>query len=151
MSKCLNCETQIETNTGRRPKKYCSDICRATHYQKNKPKEKRFVQMATYSSVLEENVKLKEELQQIKATVSDFKPQEPTKTKKEGKPTQKEDKAPVEAENASQDDIEPEDRTDERNLRIAQIEADLKLPPKYLPKHKRTELTKELNELKDKL
>jgi len=91
---------------------------------------------------------------------TNFKAQEATKTKKPPSTAQKEEKAAVGAENGESGsisrgtwehtDIEPEDRTDEINLRIAQIEKDLALPPKYLPKLKRSQLERELNQLKFK-
>ena len=39
MGQCLNCKTDIQEYTGRRPKKYCSDACRQKFFQaKNKTK-----------------------------------------------------------------------------------------------------------------
>ncbi len=101
MSNCLNCDTPIETNTGRRPKKYCSDICRATHYQKNKPKEKKFVQSATHEAVLKENKELKTQLEALKSTVSENKAQQAPETENHTNTSQKEKSVAVGAENAS--------------------------------------------------
>ncbi len=33
MGQCLNCKKEIEEYTGRRPKKYCSDVCRQKFFQ----------------------------------------------------------------------------------------------------------------------
>ena len=34
--KCLNCDTPIESTEGKRKRKFCSDLCRATYHQKSK-------------------------------------------------------------------------------------------------------------------
>lgn len=36
MGNCLRCKKEIEANTGRRPRKYCSDNCRQRDYQEKK-------------------------------------------------------------------------------------------------------------------
>lgn len=67
MSKCLNCGVPIETNTGRRPRKFCGDNCRATYHQKHKPKERKFVQRATYERIFEKNKELESRLTELLA------------------------------------------------------------------------------------
>lgn len=54
MSECLNCKKPIETHTGRRPRKFCSDNCRATYNSKNRPKTKKWVQQKTFEKVVKE-------------------------------------------------------------------------------------------------
>ena len=65
MSKCLQCGVAIESYTGRRPKKFCSDTCRATYHQKPRPKKN--VLRATFDNVVKEKAALEMELAKFKA------------------------------------------------------------------------------------
>ena len=72
MGNCLRCKKEIEVNTGRRPRKYCSDNCRQRDYQ-GKKKEK--------------------------VAKTDFEPNTASKNEKKTKSRQRESNPPVEAEN----------------------------------------------------
>lgn len=57
---CPNCGKEFNPNTGRRPKKFCSDACRSRFH--NSQKTRGYVKRATYEAVLAENLCLKERL-----------------------------------------------------------------------------------------
>lgn len=63
MSKCLQCDAPIESYTGRRPKKFCSDTCRATYHQKPRPKTS--VLRKTFEDVMEKNKALETQLSEL--------------------------------------------------------------------------------------
>ena len=65
MSKCLQCDAPIESYTGRRPKKFCSDGCRATYHKKPRPKKN--VTRDTFEKVVKEKAELAMELAKFKA------------------------------------------------------------------------------------
>lgn len=55
MSNCKQCGKGIESNTGRRPREYCSDKCKNLfHNAKNKGKESTKVWKSTYDAVVAE-------------------------------------------------------------------------------------------------
>lgn len=60
MSNCKQCGTEIDVNTGRRPKVFCGKECKAKYWQKNKPKEQKYVLKKTFDKVVEERDKYKE-------------------------------------------------------------------------------------------
>jgi hypothetical protein len=79
---CLNCNKEINPQTGRRPKKFCSDKCRAAYNAKNRNKEPKWVQRETFEKLMEENKRLKEQIQaSAKPSESTPIPQEKPKTK----------------------------------------------------------------------
>jgi len=65
MNKCLQCGVDIESYTGRRPKKFCSDGCRATYHKKPRPKKS--VTRGTFEKVVKEKAELAMELAKFKA------------------------------------------------------------------------------------
>lgn len=189
MSVCLNCGKETTQTEGKRPRKTCSDGCRQKLWVKEQQVKKAELKGAKMIELPADFINCEkigiiradgtiEELKdfdqlpepfklaakgiwELNTDVTHFKPQEPTKTKKEEKATQKEEAAVNGAENALWEPVGnffeqfsklgEVDTANPNAARIAKIEADLKLPFKYLPKHKRNELTKELNELKNKL
>lgn len=66
MNKCLQCGVDIESYTGRRPKKFCSDGCRATYHKKPRPKKN--VTRDTFEKVVKEKAELEMELAKFKAS-----------------------------------------------------------------------------------
>jgi hypothetical protein len=79
---CLNCNKEINPQTGRRPKKFCSDKCRAAYNAKNRNKEPKWVQRETFEKLMEENKRLKEQIQaSAKPSEPAPIPQEKQKTK----------------------------------------------------------------------
>lgn len=140
MSKCLQCGVAIESYTGRRPKKFCSDTCRATFHQKPRPKKS--VLRTTYEEVFNRNKELETQLsellsknkEEIKKSVDDLLEVGVaiTHTDNEGNATR----------------IDPISEEGWKVQRIAQIEKDLLISPKYLPKSKRESLERELRQLK---
>lgn len=54
MSNCKQCGKEIESHTGRRPKKFCNEVCRIAYFNANKPKERAMVKKATYDAVVAE-------------------------------------------------------------------------------------------------
>lgn len=80
MNKCLNCGEDIKNRVpGKREKKYCSDSCRAAHYNKtNKPqKNRKYVLASTFAELktkLEEISKENEILKGGVAVKSEVKP-----------------------------------------------------------------------------
>jgi endogenous inhibitor of DNA gyrase (YacG/DUF329 family) len=70
MTLCLNCQKEVEPKEGKRAKKYCSDSCRATFYQKNRPKgEKKYVLMKTHKDLEEKYKSVVQELAELKGKV----------------------------------------------------------------------------------
>lgn len=54
MDNCLNCQKEITQKEGKRAKKFCNDICRATYWQKkNKGKEPKYVLFKTFKEMQE--------------------------------------------------------------------------------------------------
>jgi hypothetical protein len=73
MTLCLNCQKEVEPKEGKRAKKYCSDTCRATHYQKTHPKgEKKYVLMKTHQKVLEELKELRSKVRFASETTDSY-------------------------------------------------------------------------------
>lgn len=60
MSNCKQCGAEIDVNTGRRPKKYCNEVCKSAYWRKNKPKEPKYVLKSTFQEVVKERDKYKE-------------------------------------------------------------------------------------------
>jgi hypothetical protein len=58
MTYCKQCGKEIISNTGRRPKEYCDEVCRNA-YHNSKPKETTKVWKSTYDAVVLENTALK--------------------------------------------------------------------------------------------
>jgi hypothetical protein len=62
--KCLFCGNELPKPKGRRPKVYCSDKCRATHWQKNKPKKTgKYIPIEEYKATI---AKLEQQIQEAK-------------------------------------------------------------------------------------
>jgi hypothetical protein len=67
MTACLNCQKEVVPKEGKRTKKFCSDACRATYYQKHKPKgPSRYVLRTTHEKAVEA---LTKELKELKDKV----------------------------------------------------------------------------------
>lgn len=62
VKKCLNCGKEVEQVEGKRERLYCNPSCKASYFRKNKPKEKKYIQIKTFEKLLKENKALKEEL-----------------------------------------------------------------------------------------
>lgn len=143
MSKCLQCAKPIESYTGRRPKKFCSDTCRATYHQKPRPKTS--VLRKTFEDVVEKNKALETQLsellsknkEEVVKSVHDLAEvgMAITHTNNEGNATR----------------IDPLSEQGAIIQRIAKIEELLKAPAKYLPSWQRKPLENELMGLKNKL
>ena len=54
MSNCLNCQKAVQNTEGKRPKKFCSDKCRATYHNKNKAKESKYIQLKTHEGIVQD-------------------------------------------------------------------------------------------------
>lgn len=67
MSNCLNCGKEVQKTEGKRPKKFCSDTCRATFHNKNKKKEPKYVLLETHQAVLKALEAANKELIDIKS------------------------------------------------------------------------------------
>lgn len=54
MSKCLECQAEINQTPGRRPRKFCDNKgkCRLAHWNKNNPKEGKYVLKSKYDALL---------------------------------------------------------------------------------------------------
>jgi hypothetical protein len=91
---CLNCGKEINPETGRRPKKFCSDKCRASFNAKNRNKEPKWVQRETYEKLMEENKRLKEQIQAIAKPAPQEMVVNPVKTVKTKLPQSKESPKP---------------------------------------------------------
>ncbi len=63
ISRCLNCEAELNSSEGKREKKYCNSNCRASHYQKTHPKtqEKKIKRVP-----IEKWNKMQEELEELR-------------------------------------------------------------------------------------
>lgn len=73
--KCENdgCENMVEVNTGRRPRKYCSDKCRISAFLKKKQPAK-FVQKEKYEKLVQENEGLKQQIQDLTKPTNEVTP-----------------------------------------------------------------------------
>jgi hypothetical protein len=54
MNYCLNCGIEVKKTEGKRPKKFCNNVCRATFHNKNKKKEPKYVLLSTHEAALKE-------------------------------------------------------------------------------------------------
>lgn len=68
MTNCKQCGKEIESHTGRAPKKYCNEDCRDAYYLATRPeKQKKTVHIATYRLLEEENKGLRNQIKELLA------------------------------------------------------------------------------------
>ncbi len=145
MGKCLYCEKEVSKKEGKKERKFCSDTCRQKHWQKSKKQETRKViliedENGTWKTSDGKTCRLiwaDDENLRDKITASPI--------PENGFDSEKKKDTFVD-EFSQYEIVEPEN--DESKNRIKKIEELLLMPAKYLPKHKRNELEKELAELK---
>ena len=66
MTNCKQCGKEIESHTGRAPKKYCNEDCRDAYYLATRPeKQKKTVHIATYRLLEEENKGLRNQVKEL--------------------------------------------------------------------------------------
>jgi endogenous inhibitor of DNA gyrase (YacG/DUF329 family) len=54
MKTCLNCGKEIEQKEGKRERKFCGDVCRATHFRQKNAGKKKYVKIETYEKLQKE-------------------------------------------------------------------------------------------------
>lgn len=151
MNKCLNCEKPIEQKEGRRPRLYCDNkgYCRLQYWNKNNPKEPKYVLKRTHDNTIAELQKKIEELSSIPQEVVDNVINDVFEL----------NVAIVETDGKEVKHIDPTsdegeailDEFTEVKERIVKIKEQLALSHKFVPFAKRRSLEKELAELENKI
>ena len=139
MSNCLNCQKAVQNTEGKRPKKFCSDKCRATYHNKNKAKESKYIQLKTHEGIVQD---LRARIKLLEAQISAQSKPDDTKYQNNLKDAHKWTRQPSgsKIQNFTNDQntnkvvtvSEKQEDLDKETIleRIKELEADLKNPAK---------------------
>ncbi len=62
MSNCLSCGKELVHIEGRKKKKYCDATCKASHFNKTRPKERKYVKIDTFKALMDKMLLLEQKL-----------------------------------------------------------------------------------------